>query len=136
MDLTGIINIASKGGLFKIISRNKNIIIVESLIDKKRLPVYPNMQANMLEEIGIYTYDDTKPLVEIFDTIAKKENGKKTISHKSSTNELSSYFRDILPEYDEDRVYMSDIKKIIQWYNIMQSVNLIPIPKKKKQKKK
>ena len=136
MDLTSIINIASKGGLFKIISRNKNIIIVESLIDKKRLPVYPNMQANMLEEIGIYTYENTKPLAEIFDNIAKKENGKKTISHKSSANELTNYFREILNDYDEERVYLSDIKKVIQWYNIMQNVGLIEIPKQKKKENK
>ena len=134
MNLEGLLHVSGKPGLFKIISKAKNTVIVESLIDGKRSPIYSNSQANMLEEIGIYTYEDTKPLAEIFEEIAKKENGKEAISNKSPEADLKKYFRDILPEYDEDRVYLSDIKKDIQWYNIMQSVNLIP--KKKKEKKK
>ena len=136
MDLKGIINVSGKPGLFKIISEAKNLLIIESLSDGKKIPLHSNNQATMLEEIGIYTYEDTKPLGEIFQKITKKENGKQAISNKSPQVDLKNYFRDILPEYDEDRVYVSDIKKVIQWYNIMQSANLIPIPKKKKEKKK
>ena len=84
----------------------------------------------MLEEIGIYTYDDTKSLSDIFDNIAQKENCKETINHKSSENELRAYFIEILPDYDQDRVYLSDIKKVFQWYNTMQKNDLIKITKK------
>lgn len=136
MNLEGILHISGKPGLFKVISKGKNTIIVESLIDGKRSPIGSHSQANMLEEIGIYTYNDTEPLTEIFESIAKKENGKKTISHKSSTNDLTTYFAEILPEYDKERVYTSDIKKIIQWYNFMQKANLITIKKEKRTPKK
>ena len=132
MNLEGILNVSGKAGLFKIISQSKQIVIIESLTDGKRSPLQANSQANMLEEISIYTYDDTKPLKEILNNIAKKENGKQAISHKSPKNELISYFRDILDNYDEERVYISDIKKVIQWYNIMQRANLIKVPQKEK----
>ena len=130
MNLEGIINISGKTGLFKIISKNKNNIIIESLSDGKRSALNSNNNANLLEEIGIYTYDDTKPLSEIFNNIAKKENSNKSINHKSSNQQLVDYFRKIVENYDEERVYTSDIKKVIQWYNILQENGLI-----KKQKK-
>ena len=121
MNLEGLINISGKNGLFKVISNSKNMIIVESLVDKKRIPVHTGNQANMLEEIGIYTYNDTKPLSSVFEDIAKKENYNQTISHKLSKNELTEYFRKIVPDFDEEKVYISDIKKVIQWYNLLQS---------------
>jgi len=129
MNLDGIINIAGWKGLYKVISRNKNHIIVESLTNKKRTPLYSHNQANMLEEIGIYTYDDTIPLIEIFNKIANKENCGQCINHKSPTNDLIAYFREILEDYDEERVYISDIKKVTQWYNLLQSIGLIEIKK-------
>ena len=132
MNLEGIINVAGKPGLYKVVSQGNNTVIVESLTDKKRAPLYAHNQANTLEEIGIYTYNDTKPLSEIFDDIAKKENCKQAISHKSSTIELNTYFREILTDYDEERVYISDIKKVIQWYNALQKASLIKLPKEKK----
>ena len=134
MKLEGIINVSGKPGLFKIISRSNNTVIIESLTDQKRTAIYSHNQANLLDEIGIYTYNDTVPISDIFTEIAKKTSCGPSINHKSSKDELINYFRDILPEYDEDRVYISDIKKVIQWYNIMQSVNLIKISKKKTKK--
>ncbi|MDC0204775.1 DUF5606 domain-containing protein [Flavobacteriales bacterium] len=130
MNLEGIINISGKPGLYKVISQGNNTIIVESLIDGKRAPLHSSTQANMLEEIGIYTHDDTKSLSDIFDAIAQKENCKETINHKSSENELRAYFIEILPDYDQDKVYLSDIKKVFQWYNTMQNNDLIKITKK------
>ena len=130
MDLKGLINIAGKPGLFKVVSQNQKIIIVESLIDKKRIPIHSHNQANLLEEIGIYTYEDVLSLSEVFKKIAKKEKCQKSISHKSSSNELISYFRNILSNYDEEKVYISDIKKVINWYNILQSVGMIFLEKK------
>lgn len=129
MNLKGIINISGKPGLYKIILQGNNIVIVESLIDGKRTTLHSSAQANMLEEIGIYTYDETKSLSDIFDTIAQKENCKETINHKSSENELRAYFTEILPDYNQDKVYLSDIKKIFQWYNTMQKNDLIKITK-------
>ena len=129
MNLKGIINISGKPGLYKIISQGNNIVIVESLIDGKRTTLHSSAQANMLEEIGIYTYDETKSLSDIFDTIAQKENCKETINHKSSENELRAYFTEILPDYNQDKVYLCDIKKIFQWYNTMQKNDLIKITK-------
>ena len=89
-----------------------------------------NNNANLLEEIGIYTYEDTKPLSEIFNDIAKKENSNKSINHKSSKKQLIEYFREIVENYDEERVYTSDIKKVIQWYNILHENGLIKEQKK------
>ena len=129
MNLEGIINVAGKPGLYKVISKGNKKIIVESFIDGKKSPLYSDNQANMLEEIGIYTYDETKPLSEIFDNIAKKEKGEQALNHKSSTKQLTIYFREILSDYDEERVYISDIKKVIQWYNAMQKKGLIILPK-------
>jgi len=134
MNLEGIINVAGKPGLYKVVSQGNNAVIAESLADGKKIPLFSHNQSNMLEEIGIYTYDDTKPLSEIFDDIAIKENAGQALSHKSSTNELTNYFREILSNYDEERVYTSDIKKVFQWYNTMQQHGLIELPKKEVKK--
>ena len=136
MDLKDIINVSGKPGLFKIISQSNNNVIIESLIDKKRSVLYSHNQATLLEEIGIYTYNDTIPISEVFLKIAKKNSCGPAINHKSKNEDLINYFRDILDEYDEDRVYVSDIKKVIQWYNIMHSLNLIKLPKNKTENKK
>ena len=132
MNLEGIINIAGKTGLYKVISKSSKTVIAESLTDGKKTPLFSHHQSNMIEEIGIYTYNDTKPLPEIFDDIAIKENQGQALSHKSSTNELTDYFRLILADYDEERVYVSDIRKVIQWYNIMQKNGLIKLPEVEK----
>lgn len=136
MNIEGIINVSGKSGLHKIISQGKNSVIVESLTDRKRMPVYSHTSANSLEEIGIYTYEDTIPLVDVFTNIAKKEDYKVCISHKSSKTELENYFREIIEDYDEDRVYISDIKKVFQWYNALHSSGLVKLPKEEKKKNK
>ena len=135
MNLEGIINISRKPGLYKVLSQGNNTVIVESLIDGKKIPLDSNAQANMLEEIGIYTNDDTKPLSDIFDNIAQKENCNQTINHKSPVSELLAYFIEILPDYDQVRVYISDIKKVFQWYNAMQKHGLIELAEKEGTKK-
>ncbi len=132
MNLEGIIAITGKAGLFKVISQGNNAVIVESLTDKKRMAITARYQANTLEEIGIYTLEDATPLSEIFNTISKKENAKQSIDHKVSKEELIKYFEEILPNYDEERVYISDIKKVIQWYNDLQTAGLIELPKAEK----
>ena len=132
MNLEGIISITGKPGLFKIISQGNNVVIVENLEDKKRMPMTARYQANSLDEIGIYTIEDTTPLSNIFDIIAKKENAKQSISHRADKEDLIKYFEDILPNYDIERVYISDIKKVIQWYNTMQAAGLIKLAQAEK----
>ncbi len=120
MNLAGIIAISGKPGLFKVIAQGKNNLIVESLEDKKRVPAYATDRISALEDISIYTYDEDKPLKEIYITIFEKEKGGATISHKEDAAKLQKYLLEILPNFDQERVYGSDIKKLFQWYNILQ----------------
>ena len=119
MNLTGIIAISGKPGLYKVLAQGKNNIIVESLEDKKRVPAYASDRISALDDISIYTYDEDKPLKEIFISIFEKEKGKETISHKEDQNKLKAYLIEVLPNFDQERVYSSDIKKIFQWYNLL-----------------
>tara|TARA_B100000902_G_scaffold68303_1_gene74417 strand:+ start:1142 stop:1564 length:423 start_codon:yes stop_codon:yes gene_type:complete len=135
MELKGIVAVTGRPGLFKIISRGNNTIIVENLYDKKRIPITARQQVNSLEEIGIYTIEETVPLADIFNIIAKKEDYSESISHKLDNKELKEYFTEILPNYDKDRVYMSDIKKVILWYNILQKADIIKLSNSEKESK-
>lgn len=119
MNLTGIIAISGKPGLYKVLAQGKNNIIVESLEDKKRVPAYASDRISALDDISIYTYDEDKPLREIFTSIYEKESGKETISHKEDQSKLKAYLIEVLPNFDQERVYASDIKKIFQWYNLL-----------------
>ncbi|MCE2743981.1 MAG: DUF5606 domain-containing protein [Fluviicola sp.] len=126
MKLTGIIAISGRPGLFKVIAQGKNNVIVESLVDNKRFPAYSTDRISALEDISIYTDSEEKPLKEIFVSIHTKENGGEAISHKEADAKLVSYLTEILPNYDKERVYISDIKKLFQWYNLLhKSGNLI-----------
>ena len=119
MNLTGIISISGRPGLFKVIVQGKNNVIVESLEDKKRFPAYSSDRISALDDISIYTHDQEKPLREIFKEIFEKEKGAVTISHKDTDVNLINYLLEILPNYDQEKVYVSDIKKIYQWYNLL-----------------
>ena len=119
MELKNILHISGKKGLYKILSQSKSFIVVESLNEKKKMPIYGNSNANSLDDITIYTYEGTIPLSKVLIRIYQKEKGGECISHKSTSQEMSVYFREVLKEYNEDRVYISDIKKILQWYNIL-----------------
>lgn len=130
MNLTGIIAISGKPGLFKVIAQGKNNIIVESIEDKKRTPAYSTDRISALDDISIYTHDEDKPLKDIFASIHAKENGKATLSHKEDPAKLKKYLLEILPNFDQDRVYGSDIKKIFQWYNSLLSAGLLIVEEK------
>lgn len=119
MEFSKIIAVSGKPGLFEILSQTKSGVIVKSLIDGKRLPINATNNVSLLENIAIYTHSEEVPLSNVLKSIADKEENKEAISHKSSNNELSSYFSEILPDYDNERVYTSNIKKVIQWYNIL-----------------
>ena len=126
MGLDKILSISGKPGLYKIITQTRGGFVAESLLDNKKVTV--NMQSNVsvLSEIAIYTLTEELPLKEVFRKIDEKENGKSTsISHKDSKDVLEEYFFEVLPDYDEDRVYASDIKKVVQWYNLLQAQNLL-----------
>ena len=117
MNLTGIIAISGKPGLFKVVAQGKSNLIVESLTDGKRIPAYSKDRISALEDISVYTYDEDKPLTSVFEIIHIKENGGLAPSHKEDKNTLEGYMLEILPNYDQERVYLSDVKKIFQWYN-------------------
>lgn len=118
--LKTILSVSGKPGLFKLISNGKNMVIVESLSDKRRMPIYARDRVVSLGDIAMYTDDDEVPLSEILLTIEIKENGSQaSISPTSKPEELRKYFSEILPNYDRDRVYDSDIKKLLNWYNML-----------------
>jgi len=125
MNLEGIIAISGKPGLFKIIAQTKTGVVVESLLDKKRFAMSSSLKMSALQDIAIYTYTEEVPLAEVLDKISAKESGNLSIGHKSSKDILINYFNEILEDYDENRVYVSDIKKVISWYNTLNQVGLV-----------
>ena len=119
MSLDKILSISGKPGLYELKVRTRAGFVAESLVDGKNQAVGAHNNVSMLSEIAIYTYTEEIPLREVFQKIAEKASSKETISHKSSKKDLESFFSEVLPDYDEDRVYASDIKKIVQWYNLL-----------------
>ncbi len=137
MDLSKILSVSGKSGLYKIISQTNNNIIAESLDDGKRIPIFTTNPSSTLEDISVYTKEKDIPLKEVFWKIFQTEDGKKTgVNHKAGNKELSDYFENILPDYDKERVYPSDIKKIIKWYNILLEKDLITEPKDEEEEEK
>ena len=127
MVLKDILAISGSNGLFRFISKSRNGIIVEGLLDKKRFHSPSSARISNLDDIAIYTSDKDLPLKEILQNIFKKENGGQTIDPKSDNEKLKKYFAEIVPDFDKDRVYVSDIKKIYNWYNILNSLQLIDL---------
>lgn len=126
MNLSGIIAIAGKPGLYKVLAQSKNGLIVESLIDGKRIPAYATHKVSALEDISIYTYSEDIPLSVVFKALFDKEDGGAAIAHNSKPDELRDYLMTILPDYDQERVYASDLKKLFSWYNLLhKSGNLV-----------
>ena len=136
MDLSGIISIAGMSGLYKVIAQTKNGLIVESLIDKKRIPAYATHRVSALEDVSMYSTGDDVALKEVLQKIYDKEKGGPSINHKSADAELRSYFKTAFSEYDEDRVHTSDIKKVISWYNILQKEGLLEKKEEKPEEEK
>lgn len=121
MKLDKVMSISGKPGLYELKAQTRGGFIAESMLDGKKTTVNLRHNVSLLSEIAIYTYSEEIPLREVFQKIQEKEDGKEAISHKESRDKLEQYFREVLPQYDEDRVYASDIKKIIQWYNLLVS---------------
>ena len=121
MSLDKILSIGGKPGLYKLLTRTRTGFVAESMLDGKKISVGVNQQVSLLSEIAIYTLEDEMPLREVFLKIQIKEKGGRTsVGHKDGKLKLEEYFFDLIPNYDEDRVYPSDIKKVIQWYNLLQ----------------
>ncbi|MFN2380092.1 MAG: DUF5606 domain-containing protein, partial [Bacteroidales bacterium] len=125
MVLKDILAISGEGGLFRFIAQGKNSIIVEHLETGKRLAAHGTAKVSALDDISIFTDGEDMQLSDVYDRIWEKESGQPAIDHKVSGDELKDYFAGIVPEYDRDRVYVSDIKKLISWYNILQKLNLL-----------
>ncbi len=132
--LKGILSISGQSGLFKMVAEAKNNIIVESLDTQKRIPVHSTSKVSALEDIAIYTETSDVPLKEILKAISDKEEGGSALSHKSSGNELKKYFEEVVPDYDKDRVYVSDIKKVLQWYNKLQEKEMLDFTEPEEEK--
>jgi len=118
--LKEILSLTGKPGLFKLVSQGKNMLIVESLIDGKRMPAYTKDKMVSLGDIAIFTETEEVPLGQVLESVKTKENGGVcSIDSKADNDKLRKYMGEVLPEYDRDRVYPSDIRKLISWYNIL-----------------
>jgi len=128
MELKGILAISGEPGLYKMVKQSKNSIIVESIADGKRFPAYASAKISALEDIAIYTTEGDVQLGKVMRNIFQKEEGKATtVSHKADNKQVKAYFEEILPNYDQERVYVSDMKRLINWYNTLQANNLLTL---------
>jgi Domain of unknown function (DUF5606) len=133
MDLRNIYHAIGKPGLFELISTNKSGAIIESLIDKKRIQMFASDKLTSVKDVSLFTTGDDVPLEEVFKTIYLKENGGKCIDPKSDNTALKNYMKEVLPEYDQDRVYVSDMKKLFSWYNLLVSENKLDFSEDEKE---
>jgi hypothetical protein len=134
MDLSKILSISGKSGLFQVVSQLKNAVLVESLQDKKRFPAFAHEKISSMEEIAVFTATEDKPLKEILKAIFEKQEGKPGPDPKSDNKTLQAFFLEVVPDYDTDRVYISDIRKILGWYNLLLEHQLLDFTEKEEEK--
>ncbi len=134
MDLSKILAISGRPGLYKIISQTGQNVIVESLSDQKKFPVFASYKITTLNDISIFTNEKDVPLADVFKAIFQKEKGETSISPNADKQELFGYFEEVLPDYDKDRVYHTDIKKVLKWYNLLYSKNLLDFTEEEEKK--
>ncbi len=125
MDLSGIISVSGMGGLYKVIAQTKSGLLVESIGDGKRLPVYSTSKVSALEDISIYGQSDDIPLKEVFRSIRDSKSGASIPTTKDSGSQIKDAFAAFVPEFDEDRVYASDMKKVFGWYSILNDKGML-----------
>ncbi|MDI1255134.1 MAG: DUF5606 domain-containing protein [Flavobacterium sp.] len=125
MNLEKILAISGKPGLYALKVQTRSGFVAESLLDGKKITVGLRSNVSLLSEISMYTHSEEKPLADVMRNIAVKEDNGPAISHKEDNDKLVAYFKEILPDYDEDRVYASDIKKVLNWYNMLQAKGLV-----------
>ncbi len=130
MNIKDILTISGQPGLFKLVSQGKNAVIVENIETGKRMPSHANNRISALEDISVFTDSEELPLKELFIKIFTKENGQASDDPKKMSGEaLKAYFTELVPDYDRDRVYVSDMKKAIQWYNLLTSKGMLDMNK-------
>ena len=134
MDLKDIISISGKSGLFKVVGKSKNNVIVESIIDKKRFPIFNSNKISALTDISIYTYDEEILLSDIYRKIYESNDGKKTLLHSEDISKLRKKLEEFVPNYNKEQVYNSDIKKLFQWYNILHDTKNLKLKKNESDK--
>lgn len=125
MNIEKILSISGKPGLYALKVQTRSGFVAESLIDGKKINVGMKSNVSLLSEISLYTYSEEKPLADVLRAIAIKEEEGPAISHKEDNDKLIAYFLEVVPDYDQSRVYPSDIKKILNWYNVLQSKGLV-----------
>jgi hypothetical protein len=125
MNLEKVLAISGKPGLYVLKVQTRTGFVAESLIDGKKITVGLKSNVSLLSEISMYTNSEEKPLAEVMRNIAIKENEGPALSHKEENAKLIAYFSEVLPEYDQDRVYPSDIKKVLNWYNMLQAKGMV-----------
>jgi hypothetical protein len=125
MVLKDILSISGEPGLFRFIAQGKNSIIIEHLETKKRSSAYGSAKVSSLEDIAIFTEKEDVPLGKVFDIIFEKVNGGEAIDSKADGSKLKAWFEEILPDYSKDKVYVSDMKKVAMWYNILHKLNML-----------
>ncbi|MDX9904176.1 MAG: DUF5606 domain-containing protein [Bacteroidales bacterium] len=125
MNLKDILAISGEGTLFKFIAQGKNAVIVENLETGRRFSAGANARVSALDEISIFTTGEDMPLGKVMDILWEKENGGEVVSHRLPDAELKEYFAEALPDYDHDRVYTSDIRKVLHWYNILHGLGML-----------
>jgi hypothetical protein len=133
MDLSKILSISGRGGLYKVVSQSKNAVIVESLTDRKRFPAFGHERMSSLEEISIFTTGEDKPLKDVLKAFHEKLEGKPALDPKAGDTELVKQFGEIVPDYDPDRVYHSDIRKMISWYNLLVANEILDFTEEKEE---
>jgi len=135
MDFKEILSIPGKRGLYRLTSKGKNSMVVESLIDGVRIPVFASTKASILENIRVFTENEEIPLKDVFKRIFKVENGKKTIDVSvTKQSEIEAHMATVLPEYDPHKVHVSDMKKIFSWYNQLVERNLLSFEEEEEEK--
>ncbi|MES2810931.1 MAG: DUF5606 domain-containing protein [Bacteroidota bacterium] len=124
MNLERILAISGKPGLYALKMQTRTGFVAESLMDGKKITVSLRSNVSLLSEISMYTYSEEKPLAEVMVAIAKKENNGQAPNFKDDKAQMTAYFVEVLSDYDQERVYASDIKKVLNWYNILQAKGL------------
>ncbi len=127
LNLKKIISISGQPGLFQFVSQSRNGIIVESLLDGKRMNASASAKVSSLGDIAVYTETGEVALREVLKGIRTKENGGQALNPKASNDQLKAYLESVLPEFDKDKVYASDIKKMVAWYNLLQSKDMLAL---------
>ena len=133
MGLEKVLSISGKPGLYELTAQTRGGFVAKSITEGNKISVNVRHNVSLLSEIAVYTYTEEVPLGTVFQKMYEKEDGKPAIDHKASKKDLESYFAEVLPDYDVERVYQSDIKKIIQWYNLLVTNGFTDFSKEEKE---